>query len=181
MMQSLSLPVLILLHVLGYGAVLIVIGGPVIWSAGVFAVLLIWISVIDADRFEIPDMGAGLLALSGLLFLWGQDMAVVIDHILGGLIWPLLFWAIAYGYLRARGFHGLGFGDVKLMCGIGLWCGFFATTNVVLAASLGGIVILGLRALTKRSLPRGLNQSMVAFGPFLCLSAWTIWLAGAHL
>lgn len=178
-MQSLSLPLLTLLHLVAYGVAFVAIGASWSWQSAVFASQLIWISVVDADRFEIPDIAALLLTITGLFLLWCQPSLFVIDHIAGGLIWPLLFWSIAYGYLRARGFHGLGFGDVKLMCGIGLWCGFIATTNVVLAASLGGIVILGLRAFTTRAGQEPLGQSMVAFGPFLCLSAWTIWLAGA--
>ncbi len=180
-MQSLSLPVLTVLHMIGYAVVFIVVGGSLTLQAFVFVLLLIWISVIDADRFEIPDIAALLLAVTGVLLLWDQPSAVVLDSFVGGTLWPLLFWAIAYGYLRTRGFHGLGFGDVKLMSGIGLWCGFTATINVVLAASLAGIVLLALRAVHNRSTHHPLGQSMVAFGPFLCLSAWTIWLAGAPI
>ena len=154
-------------------------GAPCFWQSIVFAMLLIWISVVDVDRFEIPDLAVLILTVTGGALLWGQPLPLIIDRISGAVIWPLVFWAIGYGYLRARGFHGLGFGDVKLMCGIAMWCGLVATANVVLAASLGGIVILCLGALRKRTMQAPLNQSMVAFGPFLCLSAWTIWLAGA--
>ncbi|MGC1498096.1 MAG: A24 family peptidase [Sulfitobacter sp.] len=180
-MQSLSLPHLTLLHVLGYSLIFLIANGSMTWPALVLGLLLIWISVIDADRFEIPDMAALLLALSGFVLLWGQPTIILLDRIIGSVVWPLLFWAIAYGYLRARGFHGLGFGDVKLMCGIGLWCGFIDTINVVIAASLGGIIVLGVQALLKRPALQSLGQSMVAFGPFLCLSAWTIWLVGGPI
>lgn len=177
-MQSLSIATLTLIHLTGYALVLWALGSSLAWDGLIFAGLLIWASVIDADRFEIPDVSSFLLVMSGLVFLIAQDGADFVDSILGAFLWPLMFWGIAYGYLKTRGFHGLGFGDVKLMCGIGIWCGFVATIHVVLTASVAGIIVLALQAIRRSD--QNLNQSKVAFGPFLCLSAWAIWLAGAQ-
>lgn len=128
--------------------------------------------------FEIPDLAALLLAFSGAMTLYGSSELVLIDRILGGILWPLLFWAVAELYLKTRGVHGLGFGDVKLMAGIGLWCGAYGTIYVVLAAALAGLGVLSILAVVRSTSIAEIGQSKVAFGPFLCLSAWSVWLLG---
>lgn len=141
----------------------------------ILAVSLIWISVIDIIRFEIPDLGAGLLAFTGVAFVVVSD-AIVLDHALGATIWPLLFWIVGTGYMRMRGWQGLGFGDVKLMVGIGVWLGFHQTTLVVFAAALSGILTMLVFGLMKRTSFVDIGSRAVAFGPFLCLSAWVTWV-----
>ncbi|WP_322892205.1 MULTISPECIES: A24 family peptidase [unclassified Yoonia] len=143
--------------------------------APILAALLIWISVIDIIRFEIPDLGAGLLALTGAVFVVVSD-AIILDHALGAMIWPLLFWFVATGYMRMRGWQGLGFGDVKLMVGIGVWLGFHQATQVVFAAALSGILAVVVFGLMKRKSFADIGSRAVAFGPFLCLSAWVTWV-----
>lgn len=112
---------MILLHVAGYGAVLAVLGRPPGLASTILAGLLIWISVVDALRFRIPDASAFLLAISGLMLLPGLPLLQIVDRLAGAIIWPLIFWGVAHGYLRKRGVDGLGFGDVKLMAGSCIW------------------------------------------------------------
>lgn len=168
---------LVLVHLLVYG-LFSVTSIPLNWSAGVFAVLLIWISVWDFQTLEIPDLAALLLVSSGALVHFVHPTVTLIDGILGGILWPLLFWLVAELYLKTRGVHGLGFGDVKLMAGIGLWCGAYGTIYVVLSAALASLSVLSLLALVRSTSIEELGQSRVAFGPFLCLSAWSVWLLG---
>lgn len=123
-------------------------------------------------------MAALFLVSSGALVLFVHPTVALIDGILGGILWPFLFWAVAELYLKTRGVNGLGFGDVKLMAGIGLWCGAHGTIYVVLSAALAGLVVLSLLAVVRSTSIEEIGQSKVAFGPFLCLSAWSVWLLG---
>ncbi len=147
-----------------------------IFEAVVLCLLLVWISMVDLDRFEIPDLAAGLLAASGIAFIWGSDPTILIRQMLAGIIWSGLFWAVGIAYLRWRGWHGLGFGDVKLMFGIAVWVGFTGATIVVFAAAMAGIVsIIALKWKNSQSFD-DLGTTGVAFGPYLCLSTWVVWL-----
>ena len=153
-----------------------------VWALFV-AVLLCWASIEDWRTMEIPDTASALLLAGGLVW-WGwfggtPDMRR--DAVLGAVLWPVLAWAVAAGYLRLRGWDGLGFGDVKLLAGIGLWTGFAGTVWVVLTASLSGIaVLLALAAMHRQPLSE-IGTKAVAFGPFLCLSAWAVLLQGGRL
>jgi len=141
----------------------------------VLAILLIWISVVDIQRFEIPDLAAALLVLTGMVCVYALGLPVL-DHLIAAMLWPLLFWAVGVAYMHWRGFQGLGFGDVKLMVGIGAWLGFGQTTLVVFAAAMAGVLVLLVTNLIKRKSISDIGTRAVAFGPFLCLSTWVIWI-----
>lgn len=175
-MQTFSPLLLLLLHLVVYGlAMAILAPGAGIWALALL-VPLVWASLVDVQRFEIPDLASALLVVSGVVWLAVRPPDAPKLHVVGGLIWPLLFFAVAWSYTWLRGRTGLGLGDVKLMAGIGLWCGSLGTILVVLGATLAGLFALVLHAaVTGRS---NLTQSKLAFGPFLCLFAWCIWLAG---
>ncbi|MFZ5963014.1 prepilin peptidase [Thalassococcus sp. BH17M4-6] len=149
--------------------------GAGVWAL-ILLVLLVWASWIDTRRFEIPDLSSALLVVSGLIWLTTRPALGVLPHLVGGLVWPLLFSAVAWGYERTRGKTGLGMGDVKLMAGIGLWCGLVDTILVVLGAALSGLLSLGIHAIVTGG--KGIAHSKLAFGPFLCLFAWCVWLTG---
>jgi leader peptidase (prepilin peptidase)/N-methyltransferase len=166
---------LLLLHLLAYGALLSWLAPGAGWPALVLGAVLIWVSMVDFRTYEIPDTASALLAVTALVWLWPQDRTTQIDAALGAVFWPLAFWGIGALYLKARGIHGLGFGDVKLMAGIALWCGLLGTIWVVLGAALSGMAVIVLRRA-----PAPTTQA-VAFGPFLCLSAWHVWLTGTGL
>lgn len=168
---------LVILHLAVYGGFFLWVGGG-IWVAVPLAAVLIWISVVDIERFEIPDAASALLFLGGVGFVIFWPVTFVWDHVLGAVIWPLVFWLVGVVYLRWRGVHGLGFGDVKLMAGIALWVGYQGAILVVLAASLAGIAVLLAYMFTQKGKMLEIGKSAVAFGPFLCLSAWVVWLQG---
>ena len=173
-----SLASLTLLHVpfyTGFAFAAQYSAAPVSLIGILLGILLIWISVIDLDRFEIPDTASLMLALSGLCAAL-LDQSPIIDRLVAGVVWPLLFWSVAALYGRLRGWHGLGFGDVKLMVGIGLWLGLAQTTLAVLAAALAGIAMIVVQQWTQPNPAQRIVTSAVAFGPFLCLSTWVIWL-----
>ncbi len=142
----------------------------------ILGLLLVWISVIDVERFEIPDTASAFLALSGGIFAYLSGQTVFAEHVIGGVAWAVAFWLVAGIYAKWRGWQGLGFGDVKLMLGIGLWLGLNATTVVVFSASITGIIVILIMSAVGRAQIAELGKTGIAFGPFLCLSAWIVWL-----
>ena len=134
------------------------------------ALLFMWISCSDVIRFEIPDTGALALAVTGIFAASNLQVAAI-----GAVLWASLFWLTAVVSARIMGRDALGFGDVKLIAGIGAWLGPIWPIYVVLAATLSALVILLAHAALYRSSAAGTG---IAFAPFLCLCAWAIWLWG---
>lgn len=170
------------LHLAVYAAIYCGVGGafyvptvPVV----VFALLLIWASFVDFRHHIIPDTASLLLVISGIVFALDSGSAVVTERILAGFFWVAMFWIVSRTYLQLRGWDGLGLGDVKLMAGIGTWTGFAGGSLVVLFASLSAAITVLILHRFEHSRNRSLQKSGIAFGPFLCISAWAVWLSGA--
>jgi leader peptidase (prepilin peptidase) / N-methyltransferase len=174
-------------------AVLALLGfGPTLGAAVAFAfsAALLLITFIDLDHQIIPDevslpgIGVGL----GLALLpSGIGLA---DAIAGVLFGGGLLWAVAWGYERATGVEGMGFGDVKLLAMIGAFLGWQAILPVLVLASvtgaLAGVAVLvsrgasrsgrrvvarfGLRAVVPFA-QRAARRTAIPFGPFLALGA----------
>ncbi len=139
--------------------------------------VLIWISVSDFETMRIPDPANLLLVLSGLLATWYLNSEGVLSNIIAAIVWAAVFWGVGRLYLHIRNRPGLGLGDAKLMAGAGAWLGIYGPVSVVLIASVAGI----LASLTLSSFNRNSGsamQSAIAFGPFLSLSLWSVWLFG---
>ena len=150
----------------------------IVWELGSFFVQLyfIWsllvVTFIDLDFRIIPDrfsLGNWGVALAAAL-LFGEPY--IVNSLIGGLVGFGIFYALAWGYERAKGVEGLGFGDVKMMGWLGAWLGFEWVPFTILVASLSGLVI-GL--IVARKSGEGL-QSALPFGPFLALAALIAWV-----
>ena len=104
-----------------------------------------------------------------------------------------ILWAIAWGYERATGIEGLGFGDVKLLAMIGAFVGWQGIPLVILIASVTGsiagmLVIFsrrgraGLRRVHRTLGPRAVlpflrrlgRSTEIPFGPLLALGALVV-------
>jgi leader peptidase (prepilin peptidase)/N-methyltransferase len=169
--------------------------GPTVQGlvAFVFTAALLLITFIDLDHLFIPDevslpgIGLGLLValLPGGIGLADAFGGVVLG---GGIL-----WAIAWGYERATGIEGLGFGDVKLLAMIGAFVGWQGIPLVILIASVTGsiagmLVIFsrrgraGLRRVHRTLGPRAVppflrrlgRSTEIPFGPFLALGALVV-------
>ncbi|WP_175484820.1 prepilin peptidase [Jannaschia pohangensis] len=139
--------------------------------------LLIWISVVDFRHYIIPDLAVLGLLLIGVIMIWRLDSPLA-DHFIGAVFWSTAFFFVAKVFSIYRGFEGLGLGDVKLVAALGLWLGMPGMIVTVFAAALGGILVLIVGRVLKRA-KEPLDETAIAFGPFLCLSAWAVWLQGA--
>jgi len=51
-----------------------------------------------------------------------------------------VLWAVAWGYERATGVEGMGFGDVKLLAMIGAFVGWQAIPAILIIASVAGSI-----------------------------------------
>ena len=140
---------------------------PVFWL--VIACLYLVILMVDLMSYIIPDFASlGLIGL-GL----GYGIYRVLEAQISGrdffyTILAAVGMALAFAGLivGTRG-KGMGWGDVKLVLGLGLVLGFpLILVNVFLAFVIGAVVGIGL-IMTKR---KALGQ-VLPFGPFLILGA----------
>ncbi|WP_299695276.1 A24 family peptidase [uncultured Tateyamaria sp.] len=172
-MRAIKHTPLIAVHFVVYALLWWLSGAPMAGMAAVFALLLVWISCRDFAIFEVPDLAAVLLMASGIGLAFDWVWALV-----GAMVWAGVFLLVQRGAQLAMGRPALGLGDVKLIAGVGAWLGPVAPIYVTLFASLGAIAaLLALTALRREKIG-DLAGTGIAFGPFLCLSAWAVWLRG---
>lgn len=150
--------------------------------AGEQAFVFTWLAIalIDADTFLIPDVMSLPMPLAGLSLaaLVGAERGVSWQQAAAGaLVAGGGLWLVQWGYGRLTGREGLGFGDVKLLAGMGALLGIQAIPAVILAGALQGLLFaLGYAALSRgkaleeRGL-QSLRHLAVPFGPFLVLAA----------
>ena len=152
--------------------------GDVSVASVVLMGLLVWISVWDFRSFTIPDVANLALVISGLVATWWLHPVDLRFHLLSLVIWLVLFWAVGAAFRKLRGYDGLGLGDAKLMAGAGAWLGMFAPVSVVLMGALSAIAFILVMGVIGRKSIRETQHSAIAFGPFLSVSIWSVWLFG---
>jgi leader peptidase (prepilin peptidase)/N-methyltransferase len=149
--------------------------GFVLWASCVLGWMLLAIAWIDWCHFIIPDSLSLPVMLAGLLVTTVTAPERLADHALGAAAGFAAFAAIAWLYRCWRGRDGLGLGDAKLLAAAGAWVSWLGLPGVVLIAS--GLGIAGALALAWSDRPLGASTK-VAFGPFLCVGMWVVWLHG---
>jgi leader peptidase (prepilin peptidase)/N-methyltransferase len=137
---------------------------------------LAWASMVDVDRFILPDVLTVGLGLAGLGFALGGGPQAFLPHLIGAAAGYLALGLVALVYQRLRGQSGLGMGDAKLLAAGGAWLGWTALPSVVLIASVSCLALLAGQALLRgERMPRG----PVPFGPYLAGAIWLMWLLHA--
>jgi leader peptidase (prepilin peptidase)/N-methyltransferase len=108
-----------------------------------FVALLLALSAIDLDRWELPhELTRPLLAL-GLVAsaLSASGAPSLRASALGAAVGFGAFWIVMkVGALLARQ-EAMGVGDVWLLCGLGAWLGWAALLPVVMLASVQGSLV----------------------------------------
>jgi len=136
-------------------------------------VSLLAAAAIDLRHFLIPDGLSLPLIPAGLAVAVLEPRLDPLAHVIGAVAGGVLLLAVREVYRRLRGREGLGLGDVKLFAAGGAWIAWQGLAFTLLIASLAGLVaVLALR-LRGRVLSAG---DAVAFGPFLALGIWLVWL-----
>lgn len=131
--------------------------------------LLLALALADLRFFRLPDPLTAALATAGLALAWPDWPGAV----LGAAAGAGAFAAIALGYRAARRRTGMGWGDVKLMAGIGAGLGAPALPWVALIAAAAALAVAALRARRRGRRLRRLGA--VPFGAFLSAAAVAVW------
>lgn len=133
-----------------------------------FSSVLLAAAVVDLRLMIIPDvMSVGLVVTAPLVVLIHPELDWK-SSLYGALLGAGLLYAIAWTYWLLRGEVGMGFGDVKLLAGIGGWLGYQAIFPVVLLASVSGSLV-GIGAMILNRKYHG--KTALPFGPFLAAGA----------
>jgi prepilin signal peptidase PulO-like enzyme (type II secretory pathway) len=131
---------------------------------------LIWLSLADLERTEIPDAATLVVALSGatdLLLRHGLTLPFFVEVVVAASL-TLGLWTLGGLYYRRTGDEALGIGDAKLFGAGALCLGTSGVWQMVFLAATGGIVAA---LLLQR---RGIGQRGIAFGPFLAYAIFIL-------
>lgn len=132
-----------------------------------FVLLLILISLIDLNSGTIPDvLSIGGLSVGLVLAFFRKPFFFYQDALYGIAVGGALF-AVVFCCRKFFRKEVMGFGDIKLLCAIGAFCGFKGALFSIVAASVIGALIGIPLMLTK-----GKDAKYaIPFGPFLSLGA----------
>lgn len=126
---------------------------------------------IDARYGIIPD------SLVAAFFLGGVSEAILVgqpDRLIEAAAFFLAACIFRSSFRRMRGYHGLGFGDVKFATAGVLWIGIGAVPMLLIAAVFSALTSL----LILRAEGHGIDRKQaISFGPHLAIGFWLIWIA----
>ena len=145
-------------------------------------IILLIIFFIDLKHFIIPDVlnftliGLGIFKnfipnfQSNFTYDFGQS-------IIGGVSGYLIIWFIIFLYKKFKNIEAMGFGDAKLMTGIGLFFGWQAVFFILFLSAILGLISV---------IPSLLNNSKdfkteIPFGPYIVISSVIYYFSGNFL
>ena len=122
--------------------------------------------IIDCRFKLLPDALTLPVGFLGIVFCTFKSSHIDInDSIFGGLVGFFVLWILFWLYKVFSGKEGLGRGDIKLTGALGAWVGVSNIMDVLLIASILGLLVCALMISLKK---HSYNQT-IAFGPFLIL------------
>lgn len=149
--------------------------GWVLAASCVLGWTLLALSLIDGRHFILPDVLTLPLGVAGIGVTVANDPVQVAGHLIAAITGFAVLALVNNLYQRVRGRDGLGLGDAKLLAAGGAWVGLGGLPGIVLIASFAALAW----ALVQGGLRQQLSGQMrIAFGPFLALGIWIIWLYG---
>ncbi|WP_022976166.1 prepilin peptidase [Nevskia ramosa] len=147
---------------------------PQLAAALVLTWTLIALTVIDLretilpDNMTLPLMWLGLGLSTVPVFV---DMSA---SIWGAIVGYLSLWSIYHLFRIITGKHGMGYGDFKLMAGLGAWFGAMSLPILLLLSSAVGAVI-GIGLIVFRGHDRNVP---IPFGPYIAGAGWLMLIWG---
>jgi len=131
-------------------------------------------AVIDYQHTFIPDEITLTMLWLGLLASLIPIFASSNVSIIGASCGYLFLWSIFWLFKLITGKDGMGYGDFKLLAMLGAWLGWqLLPLIIVLSATLGTIVGIGLIAFTKHQ-----RSTPIPFGPYLAIAGWIALMYG---
>lgn len=164
-----------------------VVFGPGIQAvaAMAFGWTLLALSFIDLEHQLLPDPLTMILLWSGLLLNQNHLFTSPSAALWGAVSGYLVLWVVLHLYRLVTGRSGMGGGDLKLLAALGAWCGWMLLPQILLIASITGLLIATPLLLLQRSSgdPAGadLYRTPIPFGPFLAVAGWITLLWGGSL
>ena len=149
---------------------------PLLGARLLFACAMIVLFVIDLQHQILPNV----VTLPGIVVGFILSLFLPpgwLSALVGTLVGAGILFAIMEVYARARGFEGLGMGDVKMLAMIGAFLGWpLMLLTLVLASFAGSLVGVGLLAAQ-----RGGMKTALPFGTFLAVGALVSAVAGNEI
>ena len=147
----------------------------------ILSLILIMIFFIDLENFIIPDslnfIVMGLALLKNFLPNFDTSLIHEINQsIIGGMVGYLSIWLIIYLYKTFKKIDGMGFGDAKLMAGIGLLFGWQSIPFILFVSSILGLIFVVPSLIKKQKT----MKTEIPFGPFI-IAACLIYFAQGDL
>jgi leader peptidase (prepilin peptidase)/N-methyltransferase len=99
------------------------------------------------------------------------------QSIIGGMVGYISIWLIIYLYKTFKKIDGMGFGDAKLMAGIGLLFGWQSIPFVLFVSSILGLIFVVPSLIKKQKNMR----TEIPFGPFIILACLVYFVYGNQL
>ncbi|KAB7895004.1 prepilin peptidase [Rouxiella sp. S1S-2] len=132
---------------------------------------LLALSVIDIERFQLPDRLTLSLLWVGLMLHALFTPQFLASSVIGAAAGYFFLWAIYWLVKLVIKKEGLGYGDFKLMAALGAWLGWECLPWVAVYASITGIIVFFLRFCFNR------NKGEIPFGPFLAAAGGIIYIS----
>ena len=137
-----------------------------------FSILLI-LFFIDLETFLLPDFLTMPLMLIGVFkSLLYSDQIDPINSVVGVLVGFFALFITNAIYKLWRGVDGFGFGDFKLLAGLGAWFGAALILPIIVLGALVALLSVGLLSFVGRRLDL---QTMIPFGPALITATIVIY------
>ena len=141
-------------------------------AGAAFGWILLLLAGLDIAALWLPNIGTGVLAVSGIATGLVGFGPVLLDRLIGGIAGFATLWAVSALYRLVRGRVGLGGGDPKLLGAIGLWLGWQNLPALVLGACIVGLIVVAAMLIAGR---RDTATIRLPFGAMLAVAAFPLW------
>ena len=144
----------------------------------VFLWALITLTLIDYDTHLLPDqitlplLWMGIIGAFAVAESGGFPMPA--DAVAGAIAGYGSLWTLYWVFKLITGREGMGYGDFKLFGALGAWLGWQALPNVILIASITGL----LYAIASMAMGNRGRAQPIPFGPFLSIAGCVTLLLG---
>ncbi|MEX0347702.1 MAG: prepilin peptidase [Rhizobiaceae bacterium] len=139
---------------------------------GLLAILIAAIAFVDARNLIIPDTLSASLAAGGFAYQSWLASGIAWKALAFAGIVAGLFLAIYIWFIRVRGVHGLGLGDVKMAGAASLWFSPWNFSLFLLITCITALLFVFFQYLRGARLER---RTKLPFGPFLGLGVFVTW------